>query len=83
MELSAIVFFPLGRIKRLAVGQPFILCVPQHKMGYIKAFSQFTGLFHGTVMLFIGLKTIPVLIEAECLMEKPGTSLYIRYTLCA
>ena len=43
----------------------------------MEALRQLAGLLDRAVMLLIGLEDVPILIEAECLVEKPVASLHI------
>lgn len=76
-QIPMIILTALGSVQLLSLIKLLILRMPQHQVGNAQALGKLTGLLHGTVMLFIGLKAVSVAVEAEGLMEEPVASLYI------
>ena len=75
-KIAVIIGFSFRFIKFPASGQVIIFCVPEDQIGNAQALSQFTGIFHGTVMLFIWFVPIFLAVQAEGFMEQPDTAFH-------
>ena len=59
---SVVKLFSFTCIELFASGNVFILRMPENKGRNMETLGKLTGLFHCAVMLFIGIKTLPVTI---------------------